>query len=68
MPFPIDSESIQVYEEGRSVLGSLINRLIAIAHMIIDHVIKLSKQFIAYMSENPLAMTLLMANIMVWVS
>jgi len=68
VPFPVEAESSQVYEEGRSVLGSLITRLIAILHNIIDHVIRIAKQVITYASEHPLAMTLLVANIMIWVS
>jgi len=68
VPFPVEAESSQVYEEGRSILGSLITRLIAILHAIIDHVVRIARQVITYASEHPLAMTLLVANIMIWVS
>lgn len=68
MPFPIDSETEETYEEARSILGSLITRLIAIAHMIIDHIIKVTRQIVTYASEHPLSMVLLVTNIMIWVS
>ncbi|MBS7270394.1 MAG: hypothetical protein KIH10_16355 [Candidatus Freyarchaeota archaeon] len=68
MPWPVDAESAQVFEEGRSIIGSLITRLIALVHRILDEVLKVSRQFITYASEHPLAMTLLVANIMVWVT
>ncbi|MEM2446861.1 MAG: hypothetical protein QW734_09405 [Candidatus Bathyarchaeia archaeon] len=68
MPIPVDAEAQQVYEEGRSILGSLITRLIAIVHRILDEVLKVARQIITYASEHPLAMTLLVANMMIWVS
>jgi len=68
MPFPIEAETEQVYEEGRSILGSLITRLLAIVQQIISHVVHIARQIMTYASEHPLAMTLLIANIMIWVS
>ncbi|MEM2696237.1 MAG: hypothetical protein QXU09_04805 [Thermoproteota archaeon] len=68
MVFGVEAESEEVYEEARSVLGSLITRLLAIVHRIIDHVIHIARQVITYASEHPLAMILLTANIMVWVT
>ncbi len=64
----VESETTQVYEEGRSLLGSIVTRLIAIVHAIIDHAIKVAKQIITYASEHPLALTLLVTNIMIWIS
>jgi hypothetical protein len=63
-----EAESEQVYEEGRSILGSLITRLLAVVHMLIDHVVKVGKQFISWAGEHPLALTLAVANIVIWVS
>jgi hypothetical protein len=64
----LDAEASQVYEEGRSILGSLITRLIAIAHSIIHYAISLGKTIIYYASEHPLALTLLVANVCIWMS
>jgi len=68
MPFPIEAEAEETYEEGRSVLGSLITQLISIVRTIINHVIKVTRQVITYAGEHPLAMTLLVCNVMIWVS
>ncbi|MEM1563001.1 MAG: hypothetical protein QXV75_08480 [Candidatus Bathyarchaeia archaeon] len=68
MPIGVEAEAEQAYEEGRSVLASLITRLLAIVHRIIDHIIHVARQIMTYASEHPLAMILLTANIMVWVT
>lgn len=64
----VEAESSTFYEEARSILGSLVTRLLAIAHMIIDHIIRISRQILVYTAESPLAMTLLAANIIIWAS
>jgi len=68
MPIPIDSESTQVYEEARSVLGSAITQLIGIVRQIINYVMAVSRQIITYAGEHPLALILLMANVTIWMS
>jgi len=68
MPFPIDAEAEQAYEEGRSVLGSLVTQLIAIVRQIINHVVRIARQVIAYAGEHPLALSLLVCNVMIWIS
>jgi len=68
MPFPVDAEAIQVYVEGRAVLASMVTQLIAITRQIIEHVIRIARQVITYAGEHPLALTLLVANIMIWIS
>jgi hypothetical protein len=55
-------------DESRSVLGSLITQLIALVRQIIDHTISVARQVITYAGEHPLAMTLLVCNIMIWIS
>jgi coenzyme F420-reducing hydrogenase alpha subunit len=55
-------------DEARSVLASLITQLLALVREIVDHAIKVAKQIITYASEHPLALTLLVCNIMIWVS
>jgi hypothetical protein len=67
MPFPIDAESEETYEEARSVLGSLITRLIAIVQQLIRWVTSVVSQIVKWTGEHPLAMTLLVANFCIWV-
>jgi len=67
MPFPIDAESEETYEEARSVLGSLITRLIAIVQQLIRWVSSVVSQIVKWAGEHPLAMTLLVANFCIWV-
>ena len=55
-------------DEARSVLASLVTQLLALVREIVDHAIKMAKQIIKYLSEHPLAMTLLVCNIMIWIS
>jgi hypothetical protein len=55
-------------DESRSAIGSLITQLIALVRQIIDHVIGVARQVITYAGEHPLAMTLLVSNVMIWVS
>lgn len=68
MVLGVEAESQQVYEEARSVLGSLVTRLIAIIHMILDHIVRLAKQVIAWASEHPLAFILLVTNVAILIS
>jgi hypothetical protein len=68
MPFPVEAESEQVYEEGRSVLASFITQLIAIVRQLIKWVTDVAKRIIEWTAEHPLAMLLLVTNICIWVS
>lgn len=68
MPFPVDAESVEEYEEARSVLGSLVTRLIAIVQQLIRWVTGVASQIVTWAGEHPLAMTLLVANFCIWVS
>jgi hypothetical protein len=68
MPFPVEAETEEVYEEGRSILGSLITRLIAIVQQIVRWVTAIATRIVEYAAEHPLAITLLIANICIWVS
>jgi hypothetical protein len=67
MPFPIEAESEEAYEEARSVLGSLVTQLISIVRTILNLALKITRQVITYASEHPLAMILLVSNIMIWI-
>jgi hypothetical protein len=68
MPFPVEAESEECYEEARSVLGSFITQLIAIVRQLIKWVTDVAKRLIEWTAKHPLAMTLLVANICIWVS
>jgi hypothetical protein len=68
MPFPIEAEAEEAYEEGRSVLGSLITRLIAIVQQIIKWVTSVASKIVEWSGEHPLAMILLVSNLCIWVS
>jgi hypothetical protein len=63
-----EAETLEVYDEGRSVLGSLVTRLIAIVHRVIDEVLKLARQLLRYAGEHPLALVLTVANLCIWMS
>jgi hypothetical protein len=68
MPFPIDAESMEVYEEGRSVLGSLVTQLIAVVRQIMNYVMSVSREVFRLACEHPLGLTLGVCNMMIWVS
>ena len=68
MPFPVEAESEQAYEEGRSVLASFLTQLIAIVRQLIKWVTDVAKRIIEWTAEHPLAMILLVTNICIWVS
>jgi hypothetical protein len=68
MPFPVEAEAEEVYEEGRSALGSLITQLLSIVRTIITYAIRIARQVITYAGEHPLAMTLLVCNVMIWIT
>jgi hypothetical protein len=68
MPFPVDAETEEAYEEARSVLGSTITQLIAVVRQLIRWVTTTVSQIIKWAGEHPLAMVLLIANVCIWVS
>jgi hypothetical protein len=67
MPFPVEAEAVEEYEEARSVLGSLVTRLIAIVQQIIKWVSSVASKIVEWAAEHPLAITLLTANLCIWV-
>lgn len=68
MPFPMEAEAIQVEEEARSVLGTLIAQIIGIVRAIINTVLSVVRQVVQWSGENPMALTLGVANLIIWVS
>jgi len=61
-------EESQAYEEARSILGSIVSKLISIAQTVIHWVMSVARQFITYTSENPLAVVLLVCNACIWLA
>lgn len=65
------AEREQIYEEARSVLASiianLITQLVAFARAMYNYAVTLSQTVIQHASTNPLALTLLIANTVIWV-
>lgn len=68
MPFPVDAEATQVQEEARSVLGTMIAQIIGIVRAIINFAIKVGGKVVEWAGEHPLALTLAVANMVIWVS
>ncbi len=57
-----------VSEESRSVLASIIVQLTTIVRTAIDYALSIVKKFVEWSGEHPLAMLLLMANVIIWIS
>ena len=68
MPFPMEAESIQIEEEARSVLGTLIAQIIGIVRAIINLALSVVNKLITWAGDNPQALTLGVANLIIWVS
>jgi hypothetical protein len=68
MPVGAEAEAEEAYEEARSVLGSFITQLIAITRQLIRWVTSTVSRIVEWAGENPLAITLLVANFCIWVS
>jgi hypothetical protein len=63
------TEVLQIAEEeSRSVLASLITQVIGILRQVVDAVLRVARSILAYASENPLAFTLLITNVMIWMA
>lgn len=68
MPFPVDAETEEAYEEARSVLGSFVTQLIAVVRQLIRWVTSVVSKIVEWTGEHPLATILLVSNICIWVS
>jgi hypothetical protein len=68
MPFPVDAETIQYYEEARSVLGTLINNIMAIVRTVINWAIMFFDKMVTFAGEHPEAFLLTVGNLIIWVS
>jgi hypothetical protein len=68
MPFGVEAESSQFYEEARSVLGSLVTQMISIARDIIRWLMNIAGTIMSWSGEHPLATIMLVCNVAIWLS
>lgn len=68
MPFPMEAEAIQVEEEARSVLGTLIAQIIGIVRACINLALGVVRQLITWSGEHPQALVLGVANLCIWMA
>lgn len=68
MPFPMEAEAIQVEEEARSVLGTLIAQIIGAVRAVINLALGVVRQLVQWAGENPMALTMGVANLIIWIS
>lgn len=55
-------------EEARSVLATIIAHVINFIRTLAIYVMEYMRKFMTYLAENPLAMTMFVSNIIVWIS
>jgi len=55
-------------EEARSTIATVLAQTITLIRQIIAYIMEYMRKFLEWSGDHPLASTLLLANIMVWVS
>jgi len=55
-------------EEARSTIATVIAQVITIVRQIIAYVMEYMRKFLEWSGEHPLASTLLLANMVIWMS
>lgn len=68
MPFPVDAETTQVYEEGRGALASVISNLLGILRQFIAWATGMFRQIISYVAEHPEGTIQLVGNFCIWMA
>jgi hypothetical protein len=68
MPIGVEAEASQIYEEARSVLGTLINNIMAIVRTVINWAIMFFDKIVTFAGEHPEAFLLTVGNLIIWVS
>lgn len=68
MPFPVDAESAQVYEEGRSAIATIIGNVLGILRQLIAWATSTFTRIMSYAAEHPEAMIQLVGNFCIWMS
>jgi len=68
MPLAIESEANQIYEEARSVLGTLIANIMGIVRTIINWAMMFFDKIVTFAGEHPEAFLLSIGNLIIWAS
>jgi hypothetical protein len=68
MPIGVEAEASQFYEEARSVLGTLINNIMAIVRTVINWAIAFFDKIVTFAGQHPEAFLLTVGNLIIWVS
>jgi hypothetical protein len=68
MPFPVEAESGQVYEEARSAVGSLITQILGLFRQLISWATSTFTRIVSYSAEHPEAMIQLIGNWCIWMA
>jgi len=55
-------------EEARSVIGTVLAQAITLVRNVVSYVLEYVRKFLAWVGEHPLAATLLIANMAIWIS
>ena len=55
-------------EEARSTIATVLAQIITIVRQIIAYVMEYMRKFLEWSGEHPLASTLLLANMVIWMS
>ena len=55
-------------EEARSAIATVLAQVITFVRQIFAYIMEYMKRFLEWSGEHPLASTLLLANIMIWIS
>lgn len=63
-----DAEVVQVYDEVRGAIASVVVQIGNFIRMLVDKFVRFARQFYTWMAENPLSATLCIANFCVLLS
>ena len=55
-------------EEARSVIGTVLAQAITLIRNVVSYIMEYVRRFLSWVGEHPLAATLLIANMAIWVS
>jgi hypothetical protein len=68
MPVLIEAEADNIYQEGRSLLASIVTQLVSIVRQILTFLMNLSVRFVEWAGEHPLAAITSVINMAIWIS
>ena len=55
-------------EEARSIIGTVLAQAITLIRNIVSYVMEYVRRFLAWVGEHPLASTLMVVNMAIWIS